>query len=67
MKERRTTMAVTLERKQILQQAVLDIAKKSGEVIKWTDVVNYMIDEYTEEATKDFIERIKAAGIRRGQ
>ncbi|MCO4202412.1 hypothetical protein M2R28_22470 [Aeromonas hydrophila] len=67
MKERRTTMAVTLDRKQILQQAVLDIAKQSGEVIKWTDVVNYMIDKYTEEAVKDFIERIKAAGIRRGQ
>lgn len=59
MKERRTTMGVTLDRKQILQKAVLDIAKKSGTVVKWTDVVNYMIDEYTQEAAKDLIDKIK--------
>ena len=61
MKERRTTMGVTLDRKQILQKAVLDIAKKSGTVVKWTDVVNYMIDEYTQEAAKDLIDKIKQA------
>ena len=59
MKERRTTMGVTLDRKQILQKAVLDIAKKSGTGVKWTDVVNYMIDEYTQEAAKDLIDKIK--------
>lgn len=59
MKERRTTMGVTLDRKQVLQKAVLDIAKKSGTVVKWTDVVNYMIDEYTQEAAKDLIDKIK--------
>lgn len=59
MKEKRTTMGVTLDRKQILQKAVLDIAKKSGTVLKWTDVVNYMIDEYTQEAAKDMIDKIK--------
>lgn len=52
-------MGVTLDRKQILQKAVLDIAKKSGTVVKWTDVVNYMIDEYTQEAAKDLIDKIK--------
>lgn len=63
MKEQRTTMGVSLKKKQKLQKAVLEVAKKTGTILKWTDVVNYMIDEYTEEACKDLIDKIKSGNV----
>lgn len=63
MSSKRTNMAITMERKDDLQKAVLEIAKRTNEIVKWTDVVNYLIDNYRKEAVEDMISDIK---IKRG-
>jgi hypothetical protein len=55
-------MAITMERKDDLQKAVLEIAKRTNEIVKWTDVVNYLIDNYRKEAVEDMISDIKIKG-----
>ena len=48
-------MGVSMERKDALQKAVLEIAKRTNVIVKWTDVANYMIDNYTKEAIEDMV------------
>ena len=55
MSSKRTNMGVSMERKDALQKAVLDIAKRTNVIVKWTDVANYMIDNYTKEAIEDIV------------
>jgi hypothetical protein len=62
MSNKRTNMAITMERKDDLQKAVLEIAKRTNEIVKWTDVVNYLIDNYRKEAVEDMISDIKVKG-----
>jgi hypothetical protein len=62
MSSKRTNMAITMERKDDLQKAVLEIAKRTNEIVKWTDVVNYLIDNYRKEAVEDMISDIKIKG-----
>lgn len=56
---KRTTLAVTIERKLMLERLAIDASLKAGRQISWTDIVNYMIDNQAKEATKDLIEKAK--------
>ncbi|MEM0911976.1 MAG: hypothetical protein AAGJ37_13425 [Pseudomonadota bacterium] len=54
-----TTMRIDAYRKQLLTQAVLEISMKRGELIKITDVVRHLIDNYLDDATRDMSEEVK--------
>ena len=56
---KRTTLAVTIERKLMLERIAIDASQKAGKQITWTDIVNYMIDNHAEDAAGDLIERAK--------
>lgn len=52
---KRTTMAVTAERKLKLERMAIDASQKAGKQITWTDIVNHLIDNYGKEATEDLV------------
>ncbi|EOF5038555.1 hypothetical protein ACK1M2_000004 [Providencia rettgeri] len=54
-KPKRTTMAVTAERKLKLERMAIDASQKAGKQISWTDIVNRLIDTYAKEAAEDLI------------
>lgn len=41
------------ERRLALEKAALEISQKKGQIVKYTDVINYLIDEYLKDAVKD--------------
>lgn len=52
---KRTSMAITAERKLKLERMAIDASQKAGKQITWTDIVNHLIDNYGKEATEDLI------------
>ncbi|RJL50490.1 hypothetical protein [Pectobacterium carotovorum] len=54
-KAKRTTMAITAERKMKLERMAIDASQKAGKQISWTDLVNHLIDNYSKEAAADLI------------
>lgn len=56
---KRTSLAVTIERKLMLERLAIDSSMKAGRQISWTDIVNYMIDNHSKDAVKDLIEKTK--------
>lgn len=54
-KAKRTTMAITAERKIRLERMAIDASQKAGTQIAWTDIVNYLIDNYAKDATEDMV------------
>ncbi|MEC8225070.1 hypothetical protein L3Q70_08330 [Pseudoalteromonas sp. CF6-2] len=54
MKKRKdTTIAINGERKEALQEAAVEITIATRETIKPSTIVQYLIDNYLDEATKD--------------
>ncbi|HHT7633057.1 hypothetical protein ACFGWO_07815 [Pasteurella multocida] len=41
-----------------IERVAVEITAKTGKVTKWTDVVNFMIDNYLNEAKLDMIAKI---------
>lgn len=58
-KPKRTTMAITAERKLKLERMAIDASQKAGTQISWTDIVNHLIDEYAKEAAEELTERAR--------
>ena len=56
---KRTTMAVTAERKLKLERMAIDASQKAGKQITWTNIVNHLIDDYAKEAAEELTERAK--------
>lgn len=56
---KRTTLAVTIERKLMLERIAIDASQKAGKQITWTDIVNYMIDNQAKDAAKELIEKAR--------
>ncbi|MRT15231.1 hypothetical protein GJV07_23510 [Enterobacteriaceae bacterium RIT711] len=56
---KRTTMAVTAERKLKLERMAIDASQKAGRQITWTDIVNHLIDDYAKDAADELMERAK--------
>lgn len=46
---KRTTMAVTAERKEKLEQIAIIKSMEAKKQISWTDLVNYLIDDFIEK------------------
>ncbi len=57
-KIKRTSMAITAERKMKLERAAIDLSSKVKETVTWTDIANYMIDFYVKNACSDIEEMI---------
>lgn len=54
MKKRKdTTIAINGERKDVLQDAAVEITIATRETIKTSTIVQYLIDNYLDEAVKD--------------
>ncbi len=58
-KIKRTSMAITAERKMKIERAAIDLSKKVNQTISWTYLVNFMIDNYTKNACDDLEEIVK--------
>lgn len=54
-----TSLRVAEERKMKLERAAIDVSYATGKSIKWTDLANYLFDEYLDEAKKDMKEATK--------
>lgn len=62
MKKRKdTTIAINGERKDILQDAAVEITIATRETIKTSTIVQYLIDNYLDEAVKDLKSKRKDA------
>lgn len=57
---KRTTMAITAERKLKLERMAIDASQKAGKQITWTDIVNKLIDEHAKDAVDSLIIRAQA-------
>ncbi|MEX0447807.1 hypothetical protein [Xenorhabdus sp. SGI246] len=57
--QKRTTMAIVTERKLKLERLAIDASHTAGKSISWTDIVNYLIDNYAKDAAKDLIHSVK--------
>ncbi|GJA49213.1 hypothetical protein KAM347_10040 [Aeromonas caviae] len=55
----RTTMSISIERKQRLERLAIDVQSKTYEKVLWTDLVNYLIDKYAKDAADDLLAEIK--------
>ena len=47
-------MRINPERRLILEKAALDITIKKGVITSYTDVANFLIDNYVDDAKKDY-------------
>lgn len=50
-----TTIRINEERKLELKRRILEIGNKTGELLKQSDLVNYLIDNYLDDGVKDII------------
>lgn len=47
------SLRVPEEKKMALEKAAIEVSYATGIPYKWTDIVFYLIDEYSKEAIKD--------------
>lgn len=52
---KRKNLGVPAETHMKIERIAVEITAKTGRVTKWTDVVNYMINNYLNEAKQDLI------------
>ncbi|HEB1085085.1 TPA: hypothetical protein RY370_004732 [Escherichia albertii] len=52
-----TTVRINENRKLELKRRVLEIGNKTGELLKPSEIVNYLIDNYLDDAVKDLISK----------
>ena len=50
---KRTTVSITEQRRMRLERIAIETTMQTGKVVKWTDVINWMIDNYADDAKKD--------------
>ncbi|WP_273908175.1 hypothetical protein [Enterobacter bugandensis] len=48
-----TSIRVPEERKMELERAAIEVSYATGKMVKWTDLVFYLMDEYLKEAVRD--------------
>lgn len=54
----RKHVAVTEETKMKIERVALEVSNKTNNIIKWSEVVHYLIENYLEEARKDMLNTI---------
>ena len=57
MKRGDTTVRVNEQRKMKLQRGAIKIGNETGQLLKISDIVNHLIDNYSEEAIQDLIHK----------
>ncbi|CAB5618109.1 TPA: hypothetical protein ACNBOI_005050 [Escherichia coli] len=53
----RKSIGISNERYLRIERAAVDITAKTGKVTKWSEIVNYLIDEYLNDAKQDMISK----------
>ncbi|OEF95281.1 hypothetical protein A142_14435 [Vibrio splendidus 12E03] len=57
MKRGDTTVRVNEDRKMKLQRGAIKVGNQTGQLLKISDIVNHLIDNYSEEAIQDLIHK----------
>lgn len=52
---KRKNLAVPAETYLKIERVAVEVTAKTGKITKWTDIVNYMITNYLDEARQDLI------------
>lgn len=50
-----TTVRINEDRKLELKRKILEIGNKTGEILKTSEIVSYLIDHYLDDAVKDIV------------
>lgn len=58
----RTTASITTEKKKILSDTAIRVSASTGVQVTWTDLLNYVIDNYTNLAEKKLTKELKKDG-----
>ncbi|ENC2565608.1 hypothetical protein [Escherichia coli] len=53
----RKSIGISNERYLRIERAAVDITAKTGKVTKWSEIVNYLIDQYLNDAKQDMISK----------
>lgn len=56
---KRKNLGVPAETHMRIERVAVEITAKTGKVTKWTDVVNFMIENYLNEAKLDMIGKLE--------
>jgi len=56
---KRTTFNIEIEKKMMLERAAIEISHKIRKPVKWTELLNFMIENYTKDAMQDIIHKAK--------
>ncbi|MCX8678376.1 hypothetical protein J3U22_02030 [Gilliamella sp. B2865] len=54
-----TTVRINEDRKLEIKRKILEIGNKTGEILKPSEIVSYLIDNYLDDAVKDIINKTK--------
>nr|DAP78953.1 MAG TPA: hypothetical protein [Inoviridae sp.] len=57
---KRKNLGVPAETHMKIERVAVEITAKTGKVTKWTDVVNFMINNYLTEAKHDMISQVES-------
>ncbi|EBR4270931.1 hypothetical protein HG772_000233 [Salmonella enterica] len=52
---KRKNASITGDRVMKIERVAVDVTAKTGSVTKWTDVINYLIDNYLQDAKQDML------------
>lgn len=52
-----TTVRINEKRKMQLQREAIKIGNETGQLLKISDIVNHLIDNYTDDSVKDIIDK----------
>ncbi|HBA3923321.1 TPA: hypothetical protein J5G03_004236 [Escherichia coli] len=61
-KPSRTTASITTEKKKILSETAIRVSASTGIQVTWTDLLNYIIENYTHLAEKKLTKELKKDG-----
>lgn len=61
-KPSRTTASITTEKKKILSDTAIRVSANTGVQVTWTDLLNYVIENYTNLAEKKLTKELKKDG-----
>ncbi|MHC5625287.1 hypothetical protein ACYTW2_26175 [Escherichia coli] len=61
-KPSRTTASITTEKKKLLSDTAIRVSASTGVQLTWTDLLNYVIENYTNLAEKKLTKELKKDG-----
>lgn len=59
MQRNRTTVSIVEKRRLKLVRLAIAATNEVGKQVKWTDIINQLIDEYADEVKKDIVHKLK--------